>query len=55
MAENDDHAERLAVIETKHEALEARVGKMEGNQRWVVLSVIGSIIVAAMTQLGLGK
>ena len=51
----DDEKVQLAVLRSEHSALKARVEKMEGNQRWVVLAVIGAVIASLMQQLGISK
>ena len=42
-----EDGERLAVLETQIKALEARVDKLEGNQKWgvmLVLAMVGKLL-----------
>lgn len=60
MANNDDVMEikeRLARIEVllseKVGQLENRVAKLEGNQRWLVIIILGAVATAIMKSIGL--
>ncbi|ADZ83597.1 hypothetical protein [Cellulosilyticum lentocellum] len=50
-------SEKLARIETllseKVGSLEKRVGQLESNQRWLILLVVGSVIYALLSKVGL--
>lgn len=50
-------ADKLARIETllseKVGGLEKRVGQLESNQRWLILLVVGSVIYAVLSKVGL--
>ncbi len=39
----------------KHGSLKSRVSRMEGNQRWVVLLVMGGVLTAILAKLGIAK
>ena len=60
MANNDDVMEikeRLTRIEVllseKVGQLENRVAKLEGNQRWLVILVLGTVVTAVLKTIGL--
>lgn len=60
MANNDDVMEikeRLTRIEVllseKVGQLENRVAKLEGNQRWLVIIILGAVVTAVLKTIGL--
>lgn len=60
MANNDDVMEikeRLARIEVllseKVGQLENRVAKLEGNQRWLVILILGAVVLSVLKSIGL--
>ena len=60
MANSDDVMEikeRLTRIEVllseKVGQLENRVAKLEGNQRWLVIIILGAVVTAVMKTVGL--
>lgn len=60
VANNDDVMEikeRLTRIEVllseKVGQLENRVSKLEGNQRWIVILILGAVVLAVLKNIGL--
>jgi len=45
---DEDLRTRLAVAETKQADIERRVSSLEGNQKWVVLAIIGAVAKGIM-------
>ena len=48
---SDDEKVEIARLAERHAALAERVAKLEGNQRWVVLALMGAVLKAVLDGL----
>ena len=48
---SDDEKVEIARLAERHAALAERVAKLEGNQRWVVLALVGAVLKPVLEAL----